>query len=77
MFLPNEKKDVKKVVEYGKRWGYGNLIDRLRMAWALSLMETTDLDCSSIEVACGLTNGRLTGKREDTINFIKEYIGQD
>ena len=34
----NEEDDIKEVVRLARIWGYGNLIDRIKVAWALKLL---------------------------------------
>lgn len=50
IFLNNEELEaVRSCVSIGRRHGFGNMIDRLRMAWALHLIEESGL---SVKSAC-------------------------
>ena len=40
MDFPGERKAVEQVLSFGKKYGYGNLIVRLKCAWALQLMDS-------------------------------------
>lgn len=68
-YFPGEKEDIEKVKELGAKWGYGNLINRLKDAWAESAKESNpNLDdqaaarhAGHICVWCN-TDGR-TGKK--------------
>lgn len=44
MLFPGEKEAIKKVLEYGERYGYGNLIAHLRKAWAEMLIRKCGID---------------------------------
>lgn len=39
MLFPGELEAVETTIEYGKAYGFGNLIAHLKRAWALYLME--------------------------------------
>jgi|GEM_PF-5003010 len=39
MNFPGEAEAIRRAVEVGKAYGYGNVMDRVGMAWALSLLE--------------------------------------
>jgi hypothetical protein len=47
--LRGERDAVKLALLAGKSFGYGNVISRLRVAWALSLIEKCDI---SVRAAC-------------------------
>ena len=74
-----EKQAVQTVVKLGSRYGYGNLIDRLKMAWAKSLLQNYG-DKMSIEsafLAAGSERDYTVKDKEQIINWIKEYIGEE
>ena len=81
-FLSNgELRVVAEVVEYGRQWGYGNMIHRLRIAWVLDLRKS-GLSWETACLAAGLekntTAGILKSAKEDERNLIKslrEYTG--
>lgn len=47
--FPGERDAIRQVIEAGKQYGFGNMIDRLRFAWAIRLIEDHDM---SVEAAC-------------------------
>ena len=49
-----EPEAVRAVVKRGKEWGYGNMICRLRIAWALELYEVYGDDLNLAMVSAGL-----------------------
>lgn len=72
----NEGFAIKAVVELGRKWGYGNMIDRLKMAWALSLYEQ-GLSLESVAIAAGFDPQRLAGGNEAAIIAeMRLYVGR-
>ena len=76
--FPGEPDAVRKTVEYGSQYGYGNLIDRLKIAWALRLLETFDFDVGTamrsalIEDKDRIARAQILG-RERFIEWAKKY----
>ena len=81
MIFPGEKEATRKCCELGAKFGYGNLMHRMKAAWALNLLEKYDM---SVEAACG---GALMSKEEvkglgimdkkDAIKWLKDYCFEE
>ena len=72
-----ERMDVKFVIRKAQQWGYGNLIDRLKVAWALHLYEKDGLDLETSFIQSGLRLERLVYKDEDAfVESMRKYIGE-
>ena len=54
MFLPGEEEAIKKVVNYGKQYGYGNLIHHLKVAWSDSLQQKWEISRVVADLSAGL-----------------------
>lgn len=79
----NERKAVKQVIALGKEWGFGNLIDRLRMAWVKYLLEGyKDMSIKAALLGAGIIDSdRIKGceklGKEKLIDFITVYSGEE
>jgi hypothetical protein len=51
---PGEIKAIKRVVNYGKTYGYGNLIHHLKVAWSDSLKEKWGMSQDLADLSAGL-----------------------
>ncbi len=78
-FLRGEHDAIKVVIDIGKQWGFGNLIDRLSVAWALSLVDNHELDIKTAWSAAGLDKERIErGHTNDQIiQWMREYTAQE
>ncbi len=82
-FLNSEERiAVREVCRHGARWGFGNMIDRLRAGWAVALMEDPlmkDWPLSNHLRAAGFDEGRILRcvrlSREELIASLREYCG--
>ncbi|MBE3117485.1 MAG: hypothetical protein IMZ50_01850 [Candidatus Atribacteria bacterium] len=74
-----ERAAVRACVAYGRDHGYGNLIDRLRVAWALMLMTGAHpLPVYSAWLAAGLERDRLRDyNKAEIVAWCKAYAGED
>lgn len=80
MEFPGEMDAVRECVKHGEQFGFGNMIDRLKIAWALKLMDHPDFP-SGIESAfqaAGLESERATrpGDPSKKMKWMREYIGE-
>ena len=78
----HELKSVHQACEIGEQWGYGNIIDRPKAAWALSLIQKYE----SMSLEGSLRGARWDDERverlkkipkEEVIKLLKEYIGEE
>jgi hypothetical protein len=83
MFInDSEKNAIREVVNHGREWGFGNMIDRLQAAWAKNLLEKYPE--MSIEAALGAgfrndeerVNRLKKVERGKLIKSLGEYIGE-
>jgi len=82
MNFPGEAEAVRRAIKAGEEYGYGNVIDRVGMAWALSLLERYP-DWSVATALRGAhfdeeRAGRAEGKnREESMKWMREYTFAD
>ena len=77
-----EKDAVQDVIAAGKRWGYGNMILRLKWGWVLELLHTTPsmavkAAMQHVGLAYEVTQRLGDEPREAIIAEIKRYIYSD
>ncbi len=53
MMFPGEEDAIRKVCELGEKYGYGNLIHRLKIAWSKEL-QVKGIDPLGADIAAGL-----------------------
>ncbi len=51
--FPGEAEAIEEMCDYGSQYGYGNLISRLKDAWATMIREKYDFDSRSADLASG------------------------
>lgn len=81
----NEVAAIRSAVVIGKEFGFGNIIDRLRVAWALALMVEQKMSVKSACLGAGIDKGRVilwsknkTQKRIAELHrAMREYIGEE
>jgi hypothetical protein len=77
----NQKEDLKKVINFGKKWGFGYLIQHLHYAWALKMMEENNFGALDACFAAHMNteDAKRFGKigKERLIKFFNERLGND
>lgn len=73
----SEHEAVRRVVDAGQQFGYGNMIDRLKIAWALMLHEQWGMSLPDAFRGAGLDPERAERPGTDAakVQWMKQYIG--
>lgn len=75
MNFRGEIEDVRQVIKLAEKWGYGNLIHRLKLAWALMLLRS-DQHIRTCFLAAGLEEKDIPkGSKEDIEKLLIEHSG--
>ncbi len=76
--FPGEMDAVRTTVEAGRQHGFGNMIDRLGVAWAIELYEKWGMELPAAFAQARLDPERATrpgGDLEAKLKWCREYIG--
>lgn len=76
-----EQEAIKQVVKAGAAYGYGNMIDRLKIAWLLKLKESLNCSWKTACLGAGLDSERTDRIIKAANNYeaaliieLKEYV---